>query len=490
MVAAGFLLVFIWGLTSPGSTARLDAATIDSNLTIDTDALYPDRTSREYIDIVDGASPPTVVHVADQGEVVSLWDVNVRDFSILNLSGGYIKSNIRTYDSGCLNVLAGSAGNPIDSFGSSKVTIAGGRLADDMHSYDFSRIDFAGGSLEDDLWAGGTSTVNVSGGTIGDTVTARESATVNVTGGIIEQRLRAQESGTINVFGSDLVISDGWLTGTLIDGTPLNVEAVAIEGGQIVLHEIEGPANIAGRHVFYNQPTVEALSQVNTGPTLASDKVALLPGQTATLANYTSFDRGINGIVVDIDNMAVPPMLGADDFEFRVGNTLDPSTWATAPQPTDVTILPGAGDGGSDRILITWDDNQIEKQWLQITVKSNFITGLLEEDVFYFGNAIGDSGNDPSGTSVNASDEIAARNDPHSFLDPAGIDNPHDYNRDQSVNATDEIIARNNGTNFLTRLVLITAPSLSPGAPVPEPSSALVALVGLVAVLGWRRRAG
>ena len=41
-------------------------------------------------------------------------------------------------------------------------------------------------------------------------------------------------------------------------------------------------------------------------------------------------------------------------------------------------------------------------------------TGLAEPDVFYFGNAIGEAGNQPGNAIVNATDEILARNFPHS----------------------------------------------------------------------------
>jgi hypothetical protein len=39
---------------------------------------------------------------------------------------------------------------------------------------------------------------------------------------------------------------------------------------------------------------------------IATDKVALPPGQTGTFANYTSYPRGINGIMVDIQGLADP----------------------------------------------------------------------------------------------------------------------------------------------------------------------------------------
>ena len=84
---------------------------------------------------------------------------------------------------------------------------------------------------------------------------------------------------------------------------------------------------------------------------------------------------------------------------------------------------------------------------------------MTVSDVFYFGNAIGDGGNQTANAIVNATDEIAARSFSHSPLSPAAIDDPYDYSRDRLVNGTDRIIARNNRTNPLTMLRLITAPA-------------------------------
>ena len=94
-------------------------------------------------------------------------------------------------------------------------------------------------------------------------------------------------------------------------------------------------------------------------------------------------------------------------------------------------------------------------------MKADANTGLAAPDVFFFGNAVGESGDSPLNAFVNATDEIAARNDPHNFLNPATVTNTHDYNRDGKVDATDQILARNNGTNFLSALKLITAPAVS-----------------------------
>ncbi|HYW77918.1 MAG TPA: hypothetical protein VE890_00005, partial [Thermoguttaceae bacterium] len=123
-----------------------------------------------------------------------------------------------------------------------------------------------------------------------------------------------------------------------------------------------------------------------------------------------------------------------------------------------ISVREGAGVPGSDRITITWRDNAIQNQWLQVTVKATENTGLAKPDIFYFGNAIGEAGDNPINTIVNATDEIVARNFQHTAIAPALIDDPYDYNRDGLVNGTDQIIARENQTNPLTMLRLIAAP--------------------------------
>ena len=222
--------------------------------------------------------------------------------------------------------------------------------------------------------------------------------------------------------------------------------------------------SVVGRHLFYNNSWFDGndpAAGASDDTAIATDKEALLPGELAAFANYTSYTRGINGIMIDVADTAGTATI--DDFAFLVGNSSDLSTWtplAASDLPT-VTVRAGAGVGGSDRITLTWADNTIQQQWLQITVLAGGNLGLVADDVFYFGNAIGDSGaGNPSGVATTfISDELGARNNPHAFLDRAPVDDAYDYNRDSIVFISDELIARNNQTNFLTGLKLITAPA-------------------------------
>ena len=93
-------------------------------------------------------------------------------------------------------------------------------------------------------------------------------------------------------------------------------------------------------------------------------------------------------------------------------------------------------------------------------------TGLAADEVFYFGNAIGETGNAAGVNAiVNATDEILTRVNQRSAFTPAPITFPYDFNRDKQVNATDEILARLNTTGAFSSLRLIT----------PGPATAAVA---------------
>ncbi|MEM7313776.1 MAG: choice-of-anchor B family protein, partial [Planctomycetota bacterium] len=234
-------------------------------------------------------------------------------------------------------------------------------------------------------------------------------------------------------------------------------------------------AEIEGRHIFYNNssfdnstagPSADDDGAIVPSPADATDptlgKTALLPGQAASFVNYTNYSRGINGIMIDVSNVADPDNVDAGDFQFRTGNSDDLTTWTNAPAPSFVDVREGEGVNGSDRITVVWADNVIEKEWLEVRILGNQDTGLAEDDVHYWGNAIGETGDSTSNAFVNATDIVGTRDNPHNFLSPADIEDAYDFNRDARVNATDIVIARDNATFFLNALKLISIPPPSP----------------------------
>jgi hypothetical protein len=246
-----------------------------------------------------------------------------------------------------------------------------------------------------------------------------------------------------------------------------------------------GGAAVANREVFYNRSPFDgnnAAANAADDNAVAPDKEPLLPDQKASFLNYTSYSRGINGIMVDVAGLPAGVILTAADFEFRVGNDDSPGDWAVAPAPQSVTRRDGAGASGSDRFTIVWQDGAIKKQWLQVTVKATANTRLATPDVFDYGNAVGESLNKlpwhgPADARVTSADELGARAHPRTSRNPAPIDYPWDYNRDRLVNISDQLIARNNKTTTANDLNLIKVPPPSDSAAAvaqarPRPVSA------------------
>ncbi len=227
----------------------------------------------------------------------------------------------------------------------------------------------------------------------------------------------------------------------------------------IGIHEFANAGTIVGRQVFYNLSAWDGnnpAANASDDAAIATNKAALLPTETASFTNYTSYSKGINGIMVDIDFLGGTPT--ASDFIFRVGNDSNPGLWTTLAVTPTITVRAGAGTGGSDRVTIILPDGTAIGQWLEVTVKATSNTGQLTEDVFYFGNAIGDTGNSVTDAEVTPTDEVYVRNNPATLaVSSAVITHAADFNRDKKVGPTDSIIARNNGTNSSTALQLMTA---------------------------------
>ena len=111
-------------------------------------------------------------------------------------------------------------------------------------------------------------------------------------------------------------------------------------------------STIAGRHLFYNNSKFDGHAGFLNGDpaanefddrAIAPDKEALLPGGgTAAFKNYTTFYRGINGIMIDVAGLP-GATLAAADFVFKYGNDSTPGDWLAAADPTTIAVRAGAG---------------------------------------------------------------------------------------------------------------------------------------------------
>lgn len=235
-------------------------------------------------------------------------------------------------------------------------------------------------------------------------------------------------------------------------------------------------AAVLGRALFYNQSRFDgndAGVNADDDNAIAGDKVAYLPGDgTATFANISSYSRGINGVMIDVANLG--GTLTAADFIFKVGANNTPSTWATAPAPSNVAVRAGAGVSGSDRIELTWAEGQITNTWLEVIFKGNDAaggfntnTGLPASDIFFFGNRIGDTGSGSPTTAItSAADQFETRNN---IGFGVSITNLYDFDRSGLVSAADELISRNN-VGFMAKIDVASPPAApasadSDGAP-------------------------
>ncbi len=168
---------------------------------------------------------------------------------------------------------------------------------------------------------------------------------------------------------------------------------------------VPGSGQVLGNRLFYNNSKYDgntAAINANDDLSIAPDKTGYNGTGTATFASLSSFNRGITGIMVDLQaglgaHSAIN--LTSGDITFQVSpatfvtttyNKL--STWSAAPTPSAVSVRMGAGQGGSDRLEITWATGAIKNEWLEVDVHAGGNTGLAVDDVFYFGSLIGDSG--------------------------------------------------------------------------------------------------
>ncbi len=194
-------------------------------------------------------------------------------------------------------------------------------------------------------------------------------------------------------------------------------------------------SSVVGRELFYNQSSWDggaAAITTNDDLAIASDKTAYISGSgSASSTAESEYSNGINGLMVDLLGGGTHTAITASDFIFKTGNNNAPSGWATAPAPIAITVRTGAGVSSSDRVEILWGTDAVKNAWLEVEVLSTSRTGLASNDVFYWGNLIGDSNLNFSVTGADSSNVLA-----HIGGD-GSITGPLDHNRSKSVSGAD-----------------------------------------------------
>tara|TARA_R110002049_G_scaffold185580_3_gene353830 strand:+ start:66431 stop:69196 length:2766 start_codon:yes stop_codon:yes gene_type:complete len=246
---------------------------------------------------------------------------------------------------------------------------------------------------------------------------------------------------TMTIDVSQSVQGDTWiLDANLVDASDISFEGTPFPViGSTSTINIVAAAEVVDRHLFYDNSYFDGF-QLGAGAAdddaIDESKVPLLPAGDAEFANYTGYSQGINGIIVDIENLVSTPV--ADDFYFAVGNDSDPGNWAELMVAPVIDVRSGEGTDGSDRVTLTWPSGTIVNQWLQINVLSDGPGSIVSvPDTFYFGNALGEVG--AGDTRVNSTDagSISANFTPIFPPQTESVQEPHDVNKDGRVDSTD-----------------------------------------------------
>ncbi|MDZ4851893.1 MAG: hypothetical protein SGI77_21600 [Pirellulaceae bacterium] len=236
----------------------------------------------------------------------------------------------------------------------------------------------------------------------------------------------------------------------------------------INITDVPDSGTVDNRRVFYNRSSSTAFGDGSGNPINAIDstKTALMPGQTSSFANYSNYVRGLNGLLVDISNLGGP--VTTSDFVFSVWNGISGGGFGTLTASPTISVISGGGLGGSSRIKIEFGDNVIRDTWLRVTVLANTNTGLSLNDVFYFGNAVGDVnvGNamtSPVTVQSTLSDYMAVRQNLSGGANSVGVTNIYDLNKDGRVNPLDmSIVQQNQRSRIIRHFIAPVSLQLSP----------------------------
>ncbi len=361
--------------------------------------------------------------------------------------------------------------------------------------FQVDRMEFTRPNGNDQLQA---TSVNLAGATLDPSLTYNSlGATIIPTVGRVFKIV--DNTGAGPVTGTFAGLPQGATTS--VGGHSFTISYTGGTGNDVILTRINDvtSALISGsRRLFYADSAYDGYSGIPAiahDEAIAPDKVALLPGGgESTFANVSGYVNGINGIMFDLTPLAAHTNLKVNalsDFTFKVSGPFasnSPSTWTTlsgANLPSVLVRPAGSttigGTLANDRIELLWPDQKVMGTWLEVIVKAGTDSGLLANDVFYFGSSPGDTGfgNDPDASFVDATDEISERNNQESDLSLAhpyntAKSNVYDVNKDDQVDATDQIFTRNFG-NTNGELDYVSISSGGPFAPATGGAGAAVA---------------
>lgn len=217
--------------------------------------------------------------------------------------------------------------------------------------------------------------------------------------------------------------------------------------------ELIPDSSVVGSYIFHG-----GFSGSGTPPWNAVDtgKTLVLEGNGPQLlgpTNLTNSAAGINGIVLDIQQLPAAANLSNDDFEFQYSpegafdaGANPPSGWQAAPAPASISVT----SGDPDRVLILWPAGTIMNRWLRVTILNNDDTGLLAPASYYIGHLLGETTGPNEGTfTVSFADITPIRSDVGSTVDASSNS---DIDKNGTVSFADISAMRGNVGAQLTQI--------------------------------------
>jgi hypothetical protein len=226
---------------------------------------------------------------------------------------------------------------------------------------------------------------------------------------------------------------DGQLVLTATDSSPVTgqiglgaaSDMASFDDVLIVGPQSADPAEVVDRCVFYNNSVYDGndvAANASDDGAIDAVKEALLPGGSAGMINCTAYSKGINGVMIDVENLAGSVTSG--DFGIKVGTDGNPGGWSAGPSPS-VSVR---DIGGVSRVTLIFADLALRNTWVEVTMLANANTGLAADDVFYFANLCGECNGD--GTVDGADYTVWADH----YNEPGGA---ADFNEDGLVDGAD-----------------------------------------------------
>jgi len=198
-------------------------------------------------------------------------------------------------------------------------------------------------------------------------------------------------SSLANVAGTNTSVSNVTWDGTTLT-LPVSVQTIGS-------NRVENWTGTIVATLVTPAPTLEDARVYHTGYTgqgsAVNESVELIQpssvAQQVQQGNLINSNRGINGVVLDLNGLS---NLNDLTLEYKMSpqgafdEGANPiSGWADAPAPTSVTLQPGQGQNGSDRVLVVWADNAIASRY--VCIRGSFGGNVLFER--YLGHLLGET---------------------------------------------------------------------------------------------------